>query len=239
MAIFLDSALSEEARLAFNLGFVRGITTNPILLAKAGRPPEQVLLELREICPGTVFYQLTADTLEGRRQEGEHILRLNKGVWPRSVAAHPCPESATSEPESGGGMYGKIGLKIPASTENMALVARFASSGVEVAVTAMFSLAQAYAACEAGATYVLPYVNRTTRLRGDGIAFVRDLAQICQATSRGTCVLAASIKSPDEAVKTLLAGARHVSMPLAVLQAMGQDVLSEQAVAEFTRAASS
>jgi len=217
---------------------VRGITTNPSLLAKAGRPPEDVLRELRCICPGTVFYQLTARTPDGRKEEGERILRLNEDPLPDSIGLHGCPA-----PSPGAGVatrtYGRIGLKIPASTENMALVARFAAQKVEVAVTAMFSLAQAYAACEAGATYLLPYVNRTTGLRGDGIAFVRDLVQVCQAVNRGTSVLAASIKSPDEAVKTLLAGVRHVSMPLAVLQLMGQDALSEQAIAEFARAASS
>ena len=133
---------------------------------------------------------------------------------------------------------GRVGLKIPACTANMTLVAEFANRDVKVAVTALFSLAQAYLACEARATYVLPYVNRTTRLRGDGIAFVRQLAEVCEAAGRGTKVLAASIKSPHEAVQTLLAGAEHVSAPLSVLLDMGHDPLSEQAVADFARAAS-
>jgi transaldolase len=238
VAIFLDSALPEEARQAFSLGYVRGITTNPALLARTGRPSEQVLRELRCICSGTVFYQLTAETPDERKEEGERILHLNEEALPDAIPSHPS-SAASAMPEGTGRSFGRIGLKIPACTQNMALVAGFAARGVEVAVTAMFSLAQAYAACEAGATYLLPYVNRMTRLRGDGIAFVRDLVQVCQAVNRGTSVLAASIKSPEEAVKTLLAGARHVSMPLAVLQAMGQDALSEQAIAEFTRAASS
>jgi transaldolase len=219
LAIYLDSAIPDEARQAMGLGFVRGITTNPTLLAKVSRPPAQVLRELCGICSGIIFYQLTASTAGKRLEEGEQILLLDRDL-------------------AQSGSSGRIGLKIPASTENMALVAAFSARGAPVAVTAMFSLAQAYAACEAGAAYLLPYVNRTTRLRGDGIAFVKDLTRVCEAVGRGTAVLAASIKSPEEAVQTLVAGAQHVSMPLSVLLALGHDPLSEQAVAEFARSSS-
>ena len=214
MSIYLDSAIPGEARQAFALGYVRGITTNPALLAKVKRPAGEVLRELCSICPGSVFYQVTAPTVAERLAEAEQILRLN------------------DEP----GQHGKIGIKVPASTENMAVVAALSQRGAKVAVTAMFSLAQAYLACEAGATYVLPYVNRTTRLRGDGIGYVRELVRVCSAVGRGTQVLAASVKSTDEAVQTLLAGAHHISMPLHLLQELGQDPLSDEAVAEFARA---
>ena len=165
------------------------------------------------------YLQLTAATAIKRLDEGERILRLDG-------------ELKQSEGR------GRIGLKIPASTENMALVAAFSARGAPVAVTAMFNLAQAYAACESGATYLLPDINRMKRLRGDGVGFVKDLTRVCQAVGRGTEILAARIKSPEEAVQTLLVGAQHVSMPLLVLLALGYDPLSEQAVAEFARASS-
>lgn len=240
MAIYLDSAIPDEARQAMTLGFVRGITTNPVLLAKVRRPVIEVLRELWGICPGTVFYQLTAPTVSERLAEGGRILLLHDEMKREDDKAfQEWQRSLVEEEGASFSQFGRIGLKIPASTENMALVAEFSARGVEVAVTAMFSLAQAYLACEAGATYVLPYVNRSTRLRGDGLAFVRELARVCQAVDRGTKVLAASIKSPEEAVQTLLAGAHHVSMPLSVLLSMGHDPLSEQAVADFARATAS
>jgi transaldolase len=240
VAIYLDSAIPDEARQAMSLGFVRGITTNPVLLAKVKRPASEVLRELCGICPGTVFYQLSAPTASERLAEGEPILLLNDEMKREDEKAfQEWQPSPIEEGDASFKQFGRIGLKIPASTENMALVAGFSARGVEVAVTAIFNLAQAYLACEAGATYVLPYVNRTTRLRGNGLAFVRELAQVCQSVDRGTKVLAASIKSPEEAVQALLAGAHHVSMPLSVLLAMGHDPLSDQAVADFARAASS
>lgn len=50
-----------------------------------------------------------------------------------------------------------------------------------------------------------------------------------------TEILAASIKSPEEAVKTLLAGAHHLTLPLDVLQAMAVHELSQQTVDEFAK----
>ncbi len=235
MSIYLDSALPEEARQAISLGFVRGITTNPTLLAKAKRPAPEVLRELCHICPGTVFYQLTASTVAERRTEAEQILRLNYEFEEEEDRQFTKWEDNLFIDDSSSLQLGRIGLKIPASTENMALVAEFSDEGVTVAVTALFNPAQAYLACEAGAKYLLPYVNRTTRLRGDGLCFVQELAQVCKAVGHGTEVLAASIKSPEEAVKTLLAGAHHISVPLAVLLAMGHDPLSDEAVAEFSK----
>ena len=237
VAIYLDSAIPGEARQAFALGFVGGITTNPFLLSSVSAAPGDVIRELCHICPGTVFYQLAASTVLERGTEATRILRLNQQLQCEvsGVRREDSSQDATSPVPS----CGRVGLKIPATTENMALVNEFASQGTIVAVTAIFSLAQAYAACEAGATYVLPYVNRFTRLCGDGIGFVRDLTHVCKSAAQGTEVLAASIKSPVEAVQALLAGAHHVSMPLSILQAMGHHPLSDQAVAEFERMKSS
>jgi transaldolase len=207
MALFLDSADPEEAREAMSLGFVEGITTNPALIAKTGRPPEEVIAQLCDLCPGPVFYQLTAPTLSEREVEAERILDLR----PR-----------------------QIGLKIPASLENMALVSRFVGEA-PVAVTALFSVAQGYLAILAGADYVLPYVNRVTRLYGDGFAFVRKLAGLIEAVGEETDILAASIKSGTEAVETILAGADHVSVPMSVIREMGYHPLSVQAIADFAR----
>jgi transaldolase len=237
VAIYLDSAIPEEAKRAASLGFVQGITTNPKLLAEVPRAPREVLRELCHICSGTVFYQLTAESVSQRLEEAEQILLLNDEF--KQMEQEALEKQAQGLGTGGEVLFpglGRVGLKIPASTDNMALVAAFSARGAQVAVTTLFSLAQAYVACEAGATYLLPYVNRTTRLRGDGAAFVRDLARVCESVGQGTEILAASVKSPEEAVLTLLAGAHHISMPLPVLLAMGHDPLSEQAVSDFALA---
>jgi transaldolase len=79
--------------------------------------------------------------------------------------------------------------------------------------------------------FVIPYVNRITRQLGDGLAVVRDVAQILRGTQ--TEVLAAGLKTVDEVVATLLAGAQHVTIPLELILAMGEHELSRQAIEEF------
>jgi transaldolase len=49
-------------------------------------------------------------------------------------------------------------------------------------------------------------------------------------------ILAASVKSPEQAVATLIAGAQHLTLPLAVIESMGDHELSQAAIEEFGRA---
>jgi transaldolase len=206
MSLYLDSADPDEARLAQKLGFVAGVTTNPKLIAQTGRAPIEVLAELVEIVEGNVFYQLTGRTAEERLDEAWDAY----GIRPDRVV-----------------------LKLPTTIENLALVAEL-SHDIECAMTAIFSPAQAYLAVEAGARFVIPYVNRSTRLLGDGPALVRAMREALANT--GVEILAASIKSPEEALEALQAGAHHLTMPLDVIRAMGEHALSRQAIAEFQAA---
>jgi transaldolase len=202
LAIFLDSANPQHARRARALGFVKGITTNPALVAETGRPGLEVLAELLDIFDGPVFYQVTAHSLEARIDEAWEAYKLR-------------PD--------------RVVIKIPATTENLSLVPRLC--GIGVAITCVFSPAQAYVAAQAGALYVAPYVNRATRLLGDGPGLVRKMVDILKNTK--TEVLAASIKSLDEALETLYAGAHHLTLPLELIEAMGEHDLTIQAIEEF------
>jgi transaldolase len=190
------------------LGWVGGITTNPTLMARCEDEPVAVVRRLCEVSPGPVFYQVTGSSLAAREEEGRRFHAL--------------------DPD-------KVVLKIPATTENMALVVRLTPE-VPCALTAVYSGAQAWVGCEAGARYIIPYVNRATRLQGDGLGLVTEVVQTLEAVGSEAEVLAASIKSPEEAVATLLAGARHLTMPLELILRLGDHPLSDAAVAEFNRA---
>jgi transaldolase len=209
MALFLDSAMAEDARRVAELGFVWGATTNPALMARTGREPAEVIAEFCDLLPGTVFYQLTAPTLAEREAEALRMVDINPV---------------------------KVGIKIPCTTENLGLLAGLTDEGITCAVTAIFSAYQAYLACEAGAHYILPYVNRSTRLQGDGPGLVREMLAIIAATDTGAELLAASIKTPAEVVETVLAGAHHLTLPLDLILALGEHPLSGQAIADFDRA---
>ena len=209
MALFLDSANPDDARAAMKLGFVTGITTNPTLMARVSGNPEDVITELAEICPGPVFYQLTGNSVEEREREGWRLLERRPN----------------------------IGLKIPMTTENLALASRFSRTGRQVGMTASYSAAQTYLTCEAGVTYSIAYVNRSTRLQGDGLALVSAMREVIDACDAPTTLMVASLKSAMEVVQSVIAGAHHLTIPLPLLLELGDHPLSEQAIAEFAYSA--
>ena len=148
--IYLDSALIEEAQIAVQWRWIKGITTNPTLLAKSHLSPETTLEKLADFSPGELYYQLTASDFEGMIQEGRKAHR---------IIGH------------------KTVLKVPATNLGFQVVASLASE-IPCAVTAIYSAAQAAVAKEAGAKYAIAYVNRATRLLGDGLKLVSDMASV-------------------------------------------------------------
>ena len=201
--IYLDSAIIEEAKIAVDLGWIEGITTNPTLLKKSNLSPEETLTQLTAISPGELYYQLCATDFESMISEAKQAEQI---------------------------IGNKIVLKIPA-TELGFRVTAYLSSEIACAVTAIYSPAQAAIAAAAGAKYAIAYVNRATRLLGDGLALVREMAKILQGSD--TKILAASLKSPQEAAATLQAGADCLTIPLAILKQMTTHELSTKTVEEF------
>ncbi len=209
MALFIDSADIEDVRRAFELGFVTGVTTNPALIAKTGRPGLEVLNDLLDLTNGPVFYQVTAGTLKGRAEQAREAARLA----PRRVQ-----------------------VKLGATTENISLAAHLSREGILCCVTAISSPAQAYLAALAGATYVAPYVNRLSRQLGnsDGVAVVRQCVEVMKGAP--TRLLAASLKSVDEMLAVVLAGAHDITIPLELILKLGDHELSDKAIEEFAAA---
>jgi len=203
MPIFIDSADCEEARLANSLGWVAGVTTNPALLAAAHESPEIVLAKLAALPMRPVFYQLRQLTMESLLLEAKMV-----------------------EDIVGAGLV----LKIPPTPLGYRFIAGH-HSVYSTCVTAVFSSAQAAVAAAAGAAYIAIYVHRATRLLGDGLALVRSAAEVLAGTK--TEILAASLKSPEEASSALRMGAHHITAPLEILTAMMGHGLSTQAVEQF------
>lgn len=201
--IYLDSALIKEAEIAVAMGWVKGITTNPTLLAKSNLSPEATLQKLAVISPGELFYQLYARDFDIMVAEARKAQKL---------------------------IGDKLVLKIPATPLGFR-VTSYLSSEIACSVTAIYSATQTKIAAEAGAKYAIAYVNRATRLLGDGMALVRDMANIL--ANSDTTILAASLKSPEESASALIAGASHLTLPLPLLEAMATHKLSNDTVEEF------
>ena len=206
MAIFLDSAMPDDIRRAQELGIIAGITTNPQILARVGRPDFETIENILRAFPvGPVCYQVTAPTVSGRLAQAQQAHALAPG---------------------------RVVVKVPAIPENLELLAQM--DAIPFLVTSVFTPTQAYVAAQVGARYVAPYVNQITTDIGDGIDAVRKMVHYVEGT--GTEILAANMTSVDEITEVLSAGAHHVTLPLAMIEAMFRHEYSYRAITRFEAA---
>jgi len=205
MAIYLDSAILSEAKAAAASGWLYGITTNPTLLAQSDLPPAETYAQLAQLPVEEVYYQVSAADTD----QMLHEARLAWEILGR-----------------------KLVVKIPPTREGFTFCTQI-SADYKTCITAIFSPAQALAARAAKADYIAVYVNRATKLAGDGLALTRALANALNGSH--TEILAASLKSVDEVIAAHQAGAHHLTLPFDILQALIEDDLSGQAVEQFTQ----
>lgn len=205
MAILLDSASLDEAAAAAALGFVRGVTTNPALMAKATQEPLAHLEQLLQVfAQGPVCYQPTRPGPAEMEREAREALALD----PSRVVA-----------------------KLPATLEAISLAARLHDEGYRCALTAVYSPAQALLAHEAGCAWVIPYVDRAARHSAGHV--VEELAAVLERVGSETRVLAASLKTSQQVTDAVLDGADDITAPLDVIRALPAHPLTESAVREF------
>ena len=205
MAILLDSASLDDAAAAAELGFVRGITTNPALMRRETERPLEQLARLLEAFPaGPICYQPTLSTPE--------------------VMAEQARAAAALAPD-------RVVAKLPATLEAITLAAALHAEGIDSALTAVYSPAQALLAHEAGCMWVIPYVDRAARHSAGAV--VLEQAALLEQLDSPTRILAASLKTAPQVVEAILDGAHDVTAPLDVLCALPAHPLTESAVREF------
>ncbi|RPH55869.1 fructose-6-phosphate aldolase, partial [bacterium] len=140
MQFFLDTAEMKEIETGLEWGLVDGITTNPSLIAKAGRPYLQTVKEIAALVPGPVSGEVLATEYGGILEQGRRVAGLAENVV----------------------------VKVPLIPAGLRAVKTFAQEGIKTNVTLCFSAAQALIAAKAGAAYISPFVGRLDDVGEDG-----------------------------------------------------------------------
>ncbi|MBI3588131.1 fructose-6-phosphate aldolase [Candidatus Micrarchaeota archaeon] len=205
MKIFLDTAEVSEIKEAASWGVLSGVTTNPSLVAKSGRPFREVIREICAIVDGPVSAETTSPDAEGMLREAREYSKWHKNVVVKFV-------------------MGEEGLKA---------VHRASKEGIRSNVTLIFSPNQALLAARAGATIVSPFVGRLDDINEDGMNVVAETAEIFKLHGIKTQVLAASIRHPLHVTQAALAGADIATIPFAVLKQMVRHPLTESGTKKF------
>lgn len=203
MSLYLDSADLDDLRGAVELGFVRGVTTNPTLLRKVtAQPLAHLELVLGSITFDEIYYQPTGAYGDDQRE---------------ALAAVALDRA-------------RVILKLPATTRGAALAAELSARGARVALTAAQSPAAMLVAEALGCHAVIPYVDRAAR---DVRTTDQLIAELARVRSGRTRIVAASVKHVGQAVAAFVDGADAVTAPLAVLRQLVDHPASREAEQAF------
>jgi len=80
MKFFIDTADIEQIRTANSWGILDGVTTNPTLISKTGRPFKEVVREILEEVSGPVSLETVSMDAEGMIREGRQLAELGENV---------------------------------------------------------------------------------------------------------------------------------------------------------------
>ena len=211
MEFILDTADLEAVKQLDELLTIEGVTTNPSIITKSGKSPEQVIKEFVEyLRPEQKFFvQVVSTDYEQMLEEARYICSLR----PKNTY-----------------------VKIPVTHNGYKAIKQLKSEGLGVLATAIYSADEAFLAAMNGADYLAPYVNRMCNY-GDGIGQVLDLLQMLETQGfENTKVIAASFKNVEQVHALITAGIQSVTVPPEVVFTMIDHPGTQIAVDEFSAA---
>lgn len=187
------------------LGLVDGVTTNPSLIAKEGRPFRDIVAEILTIVDGPINLEVVSTDAPGMVAEGRELAKLHKNVV----------------------------VKIPLIADGLKAVRLLHAEGIRTNVTLCFSAPQALLAAKAGASYISPFVGRLDDISHVGMDLVRQIVTIYENYGYATQVLAASLRTPVHFLEAALAGAHVSTLPPAVLRQLLKHPLTDAGLERF------
>lgn len=205
MQIFIDSASLEEIKEADALGLLDGVTTNPSLIAKTGKPFAEVAKAICSLVKGPVSLEVVGLKADDMVREGRELRKFGDNVV----------------------------VKIPMTDEGLKAVKILTNEDIPTNVTLVFQPLQALLAAKAGATYVSPFVGRLDDISQEGMRLVADILEIYRSYPFETQVLVASVRSPIHVLDAARLGAHVVTLPLKVLQQFTKHPLTDSGLKTF------
>jgi len=207
MKLFLDTASVKEINERLDTGIISGVTTNPTLIKKSGREPDDVYADLiKDI--GVTDLSIEVD---GKDSEALIMNGIKYGkLWINEAT-----------------------IKLPCTVEGIKACKTLSYMGLRVNMTLVFSVSQAILCSLAGAAYVSPFVGRLDDNGHDGIGLISDIAKVFCHNRSETKILAASIRDAATVGRAFSAGAHICTVPPKVFDDMFKHVLTDKGLFQF------
>jgi len=205
MKLFLDTADVKSVKARLSTGLISGITTNPTLIFKSGRHPQEVYWELIKLGINDISMEIVGDNEED--------------LFSRAMGHVKT--------------YGEhVTIKLPCTIDGLKACKRLSDLSIRTNVTLVFSPAQAILASLAGATYISPFIGRMDDNSLDGMKLINDIKN---TLTTDTKILAASIRDPQSVGTAFALGADICTVPTDVFDRMYNHVLTDKGVEQFER----
>ncbi|HEY2291083.1 MAG TPA: fructose-6-phosphate aldolase [Thermoanaerobaculia bacterium] len=205
MQFFLDTAEIKEIETGLQWGMVDGITTNPSLIAKAGKEYLPTVQAIAKLVPGPVSGEVLATAYDEILSQGRRLAGLAENVV----------------------------VKVPLTPDGLRAVGTFKKEGIRTNVTLCFSATQALLAAKAGAAYISPFVGRLDDVAEEGMELIEQILTIYQNYEFDTKVLVASVRHPVHIVQAAMLGADVATIPFKVLEQLYKHPLTDVGLDRF------
>ena len=203
MKLFIDSADTQEIISRFETGLIDGVTTNPSLIRKSGKDPEEVYQELINAGIPDISMEVVGSA-EEMYNEG---IRLSEKFG------------------------GQTTIKVPCDKDGLKVCYDLSDKNINVNVTLIFSVSQAILAVKAGAKYLSPFVGRVDDQRFGGCNLIRRIREVLPihicAQYNNPEILSASIRSVGDVEHSFAQGADIVTMPSKIFDGMYKHALTD------------
>ncbi len=207
MKFFIDTASLKEIKTAQEYGLIDGVTTNPTLISKEGRPFRELVEEICSMVDGPVSVEAVSTSAEELIEEAKELSGIHKNVV----------------------------VKIPMTLEGLKAVRILSKEGVKTNVTLVFSPLQALLAAKAGASYVSPFIGRLDDVSHTGIDLVEQIVEIYRNYGFTTEVIVASVRNPLHVLDAALIGADIATIPFRVLEQLSKHPLTDTGIKRFLK----
>ncbi|MEO7653873.1 MAG: fructose-6-phosphate aldolase [Bryobacteraceae bacterium] len=207
MKFFLDTANLDELKKGAAWGIVDGVTTNPSLIAKEGRPIAEQIRMICDIVDGEISAEVVSTEANAMIREGIELAKLHKNII----------------------------VKCPLTRDGIRATSALSKDGIRVNVTLCFSPGQALVAAKAGAYFISPFVGRLDDIGQNGMDLIRSIVTIYKNYNFKTQVLAASLRSPTHVIDAALAGSHIGTMPLKVMDMLFNHPLTDKGLDQFLK----
>jgi len=205
MKFFVDTADTKDIADLAASGLIDGVTTNPSLIARSGRPFAEVIAEICALTPGPVSAEVVATEYDGMIKEGRKLAKIASNVT----------------------------VKLPLTLDGLKACKTLTGEGTQVNVTLCFSANQALLAAKAGATFISPFIGRLDDIHLDGMELIHEIRQIYDNYLFDTEILAASIRTANHVKQCALAGADVMTAPPAVIKSLVNHPLTDKGLETF------